>query len=194
MNLVERINVECFQGGIILMPWTKFFLREFIIKNQLYFPSMRIMEDRCFSIAVLCLAKTIRVIDGCFYVKRPNQRSLFHASPQKYLKTTIDSFPEVIAYMEDLFSKELVSPLSRENQLTLKSFVVFDHINIGISFRAILERVSVPEIDQVCRELVHESSTVNEPEVTRALITTMLQMIEFHFRRNPRKLSFQLLE
>ena len=58
-----------------------------------------------------------------------------------------------------------------------------------------MDRIGIEEIDRTCRELLHESSTVNNPEVTRALITAMLDMIEWFYRRNPsRQRCFQLFK
>ncbi|MBR4151463.1 MAG: glycosyltransferase [Selenomonadaceae bacterium] len=57
-------------------PWAKFLRRDFLIDNNIKFPSMRISEDIFWTFKLVCLAKRFLYIPTPLYVQRSNETSM----------------------------------------------------------------------------------------------------------------------
>ena len=55
-DLAERIRRDI-AGKFFILPWGKFYRRDFLLDNKIFFPQMRYAEDVTFCFKCLCLAK-----------------------------------------------------------------------------------------------------------------------------------------
>ena len=62
-DLHERVRRDI-AGKFFILPWGKFYRRDFLVKNKIDFPQMQLAEDVTFCFKCLCLAKK--------YVRIPN--------------------------------------------------------------------------------------------------------------------------
>ena len=120
-NLHDRLLKEFVDSGTYVTPWLNFFRHDFLYRNGIYFPKTTRQSDVLHLFAALCLAKNFVKIDASMYIRRINNKNTaLNASSEKHLREAIKSMPAMVSYMEDIFSKELISDLSRRDQLQLE--------------------------------------------------------------------------
>lgn len=188
-DLVERMQDEFLDfWGVMAVEWAKLFRRDFLINNGIHHPRVRGIEDFFHNFACLCLAKKFRVIHESLYVYRQNAQSVMHVSPEAHVRKTMLGMREGIQYMEEIFQKDLISPLSRENQLLLESYAVF-----YLVYQRVTRYMLPPEeLDAVLREITTQKDLL-DPDVVRLFIQALNQMIRFNFQHLPSmKTAFDL--
>ncbi len=164
-SLIDRLQSEYIDFGLRCEPWLKFFKREFLQTNQIYFPLMYNAGDVMQNFAVLCLSKKILVIDACCYIYRVHSGSTMRTSADKYLLKKIESFSPLVAYMSDILKR---TNLSRENQIILQAFAVFSRIDRGF----VSDTLSIEDVDNILSEVTKEAATM-DPDVLRILLHTL---------------------
>ena len=169
-NLLKRLQREHIEIGVLWEPWIKFFRRDFLIENQIYFPAVFGCEDWLMNLAALCLAKKIRVIDFAGYIFRPNPNSVTHSSAEKSFRKLLESSSTIISYMEEIFSK---TDLSRENQVILESHMIYSLIQMQIRYKPL----AIDSMDKILRE---ESPI--DPEILRVLIHVISILISRNYK------------
>ena len=133
-NLHDRLMAEFVESGSYATPWLNFFRHDFLYRNAVYFPKVTRQSDQLHLFAALCLAKNFCKIDAGLYIRRISDRNTaLNASPEVHLRESIRSMPNMLSYMEEIFSKDIVSPISRRDQIqlevnilqmTLESFII----------------------------------------------------------------------
>ena len=164
-SLIDRLQNEYIDSGVRCEPWLKFFKRDFLQSNQIYFPIMYNAGDVMQNFAVLCLSKKILVIDACCYLYRVHPSSIMRTSADKYLLKKVESFSNLLSYMEEIFSK---ITLSRENKIILESFAVFSRIDRGF----VNNSLSIEDVDNILLEVTQKAVAI-DPNVTRILLHTL---------------------
>ena len=160
-NLHDRLMSEFVESGSYATPWLNFFRHDFLYRNAIYFPKVTRQSDVLHLFAALCLAKNFSKIDAGFYIRRINDRNTaLNASAEVHLRESINSLPNMLAFMEEIFSKDIVSPISKRDQIqlevnimqmTLESFVMQ-------SYRKDLE---LDAIDSILKEEFQKISLVD---------------------------------
>lgn len=160
-NLHDRLMAEFVESGSYATPWLNFFRHDFLYRNAVYFPKVTRQSDQLHLFAALCLAKNFCKIDAGLYIRRISDRNTaLNASPEIHLRESIRSMPNMLSYMEEIFSKDIVSPISRRDQIqlevnilqmTLESFVIQ-------SYRKDLE---LDVIDSILKEEFQKISLVD---------------------------------
>ena len=158
-NLVERLQSQLNNLDLGVMPWKKLSRRDFLFKHRLYFPLAKINNDIFQTIGELCLARKIRVIDFCGYVARVYKSSQVHLDSKKNLERSVESIPILVQYLEEIFSKKLIEPLSRSYKLLVEEFVIESAFQIFI--RNAYEEFSIDEVDRMLENaLAHVNSSL----------------------------------
>ena len=164
-DIIDRLQNEYIDFGLRCEPWIKFFRREFLYSNQIYFPMMYSSGDVMQNFAVLCLSKKILVIDACCYLYRVHPGSIMRTQPLKYLQKKIESLSNMLTYMEEILSK---STLTRENRIILESFALLCRLDRKIHN----DSLAIEDVDNVFQDVTREAVTI-DPNVTRILLHTL---------------------
>ena len=176
-DLATRMQEELLDFyGVMAVEWAKLFRRDFLIDNKIYHPKVLGIEDFFHNFACLCLAKRFRVIQASLYVYRQNSQSVMHVSAENHVRKTVLGMAEGIRFMEEVFSKNLISPISRENQILLESFTIFYLIHQRITRYGL----SPLDLNKVLEEIINQDSTI-DPNITRLLIQSMNQILKYVF-------------
>lgn len=84
---------------------TRIFRREFLIKNNIYFPNRQLYEDNTFFVLAACKAKSISYIDYAGYCNRQNTESFSHSERYKkavYNQIPYDAFNSILGEVNNL--------------------------------------------------------------------------------------------
>ncbi|MBR1420591.1 MAG: glycosyltransferase [Selenomonadaceae bacterium] len=160
--LIDRLRAECEMLAVDVMPWKKFSRRDFLFKNQLYFPLCKCCNDMFQLFGELCLAKKILIIDSCCYICRVHRGSQVHLDAKSNLYRAVESLPILISYLEDIFTRELIQPLPRSEQLRIEEFAV--KIVLQIFAWKAYEEFPIDEVDSMLADSI---SKINSPDLTR---------------------------
>ena len=96
---------RCIDGKFIWTPWGKFYRREFLIQNKIYFPDMRLTEDLVFCFNCLCVAKNYLRVPDVTNIYRMNSQSVSKKvmASRDGVKLWLSSISEGIARIEKFF-------------------------------------------------------------------------------------------
>ena len=147
-----------------VMPWQKLIRRKFLIDYGIYFPPVWISSDSLLYFAEMCLARKIFVVDGFGYVYRNNLQSQMHNDSEKILRHSIENFLPFIDYMEEIFSKDLVTPLSRELQLKYE-LKFFSYLNFYLARKIYSDGMSIENIESILNQRINEGFLQNSKSV-----------------------------
>ena len=167
--LLEDVEWRLFHRGFTLqvMPWQKLIRRKFLIENELYFPPIWISSDSLLFLAELCLARKIFVVDGGGYIYRNNRNSQMKSDSEKKFRQAIENFLPFNNYIEEIFSKKLVSPLSRELQLKYK-IKFFRDLNFYLARKIYDQETPLDEIEKILDQKIRQGLLLNS-ELIRML-------------------------
>ena len=143
-----------------VMPWQKLIRRKFLIDYGIYFPPVWISSDSLLFFAELCLARKIFFVDGLGYVYRNNPKSQMHNDAEKQFQNSIENFLPFINYMEEIFSKDLVTPLSRELQLKYE-LKFFHDLNLYLAHRIYSDETPIGKIDSIINQQIKNGNLQN---------------------------------
>lgn len=151
----EDVEWRLFRQKFVLkiMPWQKLIRRQFLIDHGIYFPPIWISSDSLFYFAEMCLAKKIFVVDGAGYIYRNNLKSQMHNDSEIKFQHSIENFAPFINYMEEIFAKDLVTPLSRELQLKYELKFCRD-LNLYLAMKIYNEGTSIDKIDSILKQQI----------------------------------------
>ena len=136
-----------------VMPWQKLIRRKFLIDYGIYFPPVWISSDSLLYFAEMCLARKIFVVDGAGYIYRNNLKSQMHNDSEIKFQHSIENFAPFIDYMEEIFAKDLVTPLSRELQLKYELKFCRD-LNLYLAMKIYNEETSIDIIDSILKQQI----------------------------------------
>ena len=98
-NLSERIRRDM-AGKFFILPWGKFYRREFLLENKIDFPQMRFAEDLTFCFKCLCLAKN--------YVRIPHVTNIRRELKTSTAKMITDSQEGVRLWLKSFLTNMLI--------------------------------------------------------------------------------------
>lgn len=104
-------------------PWGKFFRREFLTKNNITFPSMKMSEDMIFCFKCLCLAKNYARIPNITYIYRERQGSFMRSHTDA--ETEMNKWLNVIVEGTNLLD-EFMSSVKFFNEHLDSRYLVID--------------------------------------------------------------------
>ena len=134
-----------------VMAWQKICRRKFLLDHEIYFPPIWISSDSLHFFAELCLARKIFVVDGCGYIYRQNPTNQMRTDSIKKLLYATENFKPMLDFMEENFSKDLISPISQE----LKIRAEIDRarlICIKFAAEAYEQEISLETINSILEE------------------------------------------
>lgn len=113
-NLKERVQ-RCIEGKFLWMPWGKFYRREFLTENDIFFPDMKLTEDLVFCFQCLCFANNYLRVPHVVYIYRMNQNSISkkivssEAGVKLWLSSITEGMSRIYKFMSELetFDSEL---------------------------------------------------------------------------------------
>ena len=167
-NIIDRIQQEFIGSGLWWMPVVKLIRRELLTKNHIYFPNMFSGEDMLLQLATFFFIQKAELIDGGYYVYRYRAESITHTPDNKYLRETVQSYSEALRYMRELW-KKLPMDFSRENQILIETFVIYELMKMHCSNR----NLTMIEIDEILEKVSREGIAI-DPAVTKSLILYMI--------------------
>ena len=182
-NLIDRLQDEFIDYGIFTMIWTKLYRRKFLVENEILFPDISRNSGILFNFATLCLTKKFQVIDFCGYIYRMgHQGSMMQVSADRHLHATIQSISNSVAYMEEIYSKKIISPISRANQVICEAFMLKELLHGLVVNCAYCGDNELPlsKIDLILREMSRENS-MRDPEVMRVMIHSLALVMNYFF-------------
>ena len=112
-------------------PWIHFFRRDFLVKNNITFPNVRIGDDILFNFYAICLAEDIVRIPNVYYVWRDNRESNTRAvlSVEKYIYRYGNSIMQAIGLIDE-FTKKLEFFKSNPSfKYSMFDFFTREHMN-----------------------------------------------------------------
>ena len=171
-DIKERIRKEYLTRNVEVTPWIRFQRRDFLFKNEIYFPLITRKEDVLFNLAEICLAKKIRVIDGCCYIWRVNRESTTRTIPEISLREVFRSLPEAIQFINRVIQ---ATEISETDKIEIKSEIEFVTIKgyFNLHLRgAYGGRLKIGEIDSILNELLRDHK-LSDPNVIRVLFNTL---------------------
>ena len=175
-DLVKRLQHEYFCAGVLVQPWIKIQHRNFLLENRIHFPDITRLGDMLFNFAELCFGKKIQVINGCQYLKRKNASSTMNASSDRHLRTSIQSMPIALKYMDEVMAQ---IELPEDFKIRIKSRIMLEFFQVFI--RPAYNSMPIEQVDSMIHETLMETIDLN---VTRTLIHTIENMMS-----NPTKIT-----
>ena len=177
-NLLDRLEREYLNVGVYVTPWIKIQRRDFLFKNEIYFPVIPAYTDVLFNLAELCFAKRALVIDFGGYVYRKHPNSTMSAVEEKLFRRAMLSMSGTVDYVSAILSSpRLIEPLSDEMKVKLESRIIFDYFKLYLMQS--YESKNLVEIDKFLRGIIDSNPEILRPEVTKnivhALALNMLQ-------------------
>jgi glycosyltransferase involved in cell wall biosynthesis len=101
------INNYFSEDEIIHAPWAKFYKREFLLKNNIYFmKGIQNGEDLIFNCEVLQHAKTILMLRNSFYIYQIHENSLSYVVPSHLI---IDHNQQILKYFNHLLEDGVIN-------------------------------------------------------------------------------------
>ncbi|MBR4382098.1 MAG: glycosyltransferase family 2 protein [Selenomonadaceae bacterium] len=107
VDVCEKIR-RCIEGRFLWMPWGKFYRREFLTENEIYFPDMKFTEDLVFCFKCLLLAKNYIRIPNVTNIYRMNQNSVSKKiiSSREGVKLWLNSVSDGFGLIADFMNAE----------------------------------------------------------------------------------------
>ncbi len=106
-DLAERVK-KFLIGGYAGYPYSNFYRRDFLIKNQITFPHVFVHTDQIFTFHGMCLAEKILRVPNINYIVRPRAGSIMRErlnvdkEVHKSLRIYIDGFNVLKKIMDDI--------------------------------------------------------------------------------------------
>ena len=181
-DLIERLTLESIRSGEdVVTVWIKFMRHDLFFRDGLYFPTVPRGGDLFMDFGVLCLAKKIQVIDSCCYIHRKHHDSLVNLPSKEQLRLANQIISAGILYMEDIFSKKLISPLSRENQIILEAHLIFRFMQFHFINKA--QDFSIEDFDLLLKESIRQASS-DTPETLRVTLHIICILFKFFWNND----------
>ena len=156
---LERLNVEEFGDRMYCTPWIKIQRRDFLMKNQIYFPETILNGDVLFQIAELALGNHMQVIEGCCYVHRLHQDCTMYASAEIHLRKATLSMSPALKYIREVISK---ADISEQMRIAIEIRIISLYV-VTYILRSYRGELSLEKIDSILRE-------ITDSDLTRVLI------------------------
>ena len=153
--------------SLSVMAWQKICRREFLIEHGIYFPPLWISSDSMHFFAELCLARKIFVIENAGYIYRQNLSSQMRIDAIQKLRHVTENFKPMLDFMEETFSKNLISPISRESQIRAE-IERADIICMKFAAEAYKSGIPLETINSILDEQIRNGFMLN-PESIRML-------------------------
>ena len=187
-NLTERLQKELIDRDCLWEPWIKIHRRDFLIENKIFFPPIFATSDLLLHLATLLAGKKLQIIDASCYVHRKTPTSISRSNRDEYLRRALETLPNIIEYLENLFTKKNLPKISRENQLIIESYLVTSLTTMHFSH----SDLPMETKDQIVREFISRPREMN-PSIIRAMIQSFTTFATWFLNRSPnQKCMFEL--
>ena len=177
--LIDRLQKEYLEVGVHVVPWIKIQRRDFLLKNQIYFPNIHLNEDVLFNFAELCFGRRIQVIDSQGYIYRAHSDSIMgNKSLEKNLQAAIISIPSALEFVKEILdSPNLISPIDESFKMKIETEVITRFFKIYV-LNAYDGGISVKQIEVALNELLSKPE-IFSPLLFKTLINTLAtEMLE----------------
>ena len=144
-DLSERIRRDM-AGKFYILPWGKFYRRDFLLENEIFFPQMKYAEDVPFCFKCLCLAKN--------YVRIPHMTNIHRAIEGSASLRLTDTVNDAVRIWLDVLTKNISELDDFTRRLGLELRFHHDVLNhyFGVHFNMIKDYFrSVPP--QILQEI-----------------------------------------
>ena len=158
-KLFDRLD-QYGKGRFYWNTWSKFFRRDFIIKNHILFPDLISAEDMIFCFKCLCLAKNYVRIPNVIYFYRIRQGSIAHHNRQiedhihRQIKIIIDGVKCLLDFIKDF---EIFQQYPQLKQSAMDIFIR-EHFN---HLRKIYSETPIHEINKIVAKEFLNSSNID---------------------------------
>lgn len=187
-NILERLQKEFIELNCLWEPWIKLNRRDFLIENDLSFPPIFATSDFLLHLATLLAGKKLQVIDACCYIHRQTPTSISRSNRGEYLRRALETLPNIIEYMENIFAKKNLPRISRENQIVLESYIMTSLAAMHFA----KSDLPLETKDQIVREFVSRPREI-DPRMIHSLIESFTIFATWFIKRPPdQKYMFQL--
>ena len=129
-NIGERIKMFV-QMQLLWNVWNKLFRRDFIVRNRLEFPNVKIIDDMMFCFQCFCLAKNYVRIPNIFnlYRLRNDSQSHHFTTWQEYFHQSINTIKEGVKLLNEFMDTMEFFNRHSEFKHMVTNFLVQSHLN-----------------------------------------------------------------
>ena len=129
-DIGERIRMFV-QMRLLWNVWNKLFRRDFIMRNQLEFPNVKIIDDMIFCFKCFCLAENYVRIPNIFnlYRLRDDSQSHHFESWQEYFHQSINTIKEGVKLSNEFMDGIKFFNQHPEFKYMVTDFIVQSHLN-----------------------------------------------------------------
>ena len=161
-------------------PWIHLIRREFLQKNDIYFPNLRIGDDIIFNFYIICLTKSIIRIPNIYYVWRanPNSNTKAKLSPEKYIARYGNSIMKGIGLIEKFKDKCEFLKENPEYKFKMFDFFTRDHINRIVP---LYSQIPIHELDKFIR---HELEQIEDKTALTAFLFDRMCIFNLNYMIN----------
>ena len=177
-DLVNRLQEEYIEFGVYVSPWIKIQRRDFILKNQIYFPTTTLNGDTLFNLAELCFSCKMQVIDACGYIHRSHDKNTMGESAKHLLTQAIHSMPIALDFVQQIFkSPNLISPLNDEVKMRIEAEIITRYLKV-YALRSYYGELAMKNIQSTLNEILRKPELFS-PNFMRVLINALaVEMIK----------------
>lgn len=162
-DIAERVRRDI-AWKFYILPWGKFYRREFLLANEIFFPQMRSGEDVTFCFKCLCLAKN--------YVRIPHMTNIhryLHGSaglqvvrtPAEGVRIWLKTFTTNMAILDAFTSTLDLEPSLRHDALNYYFGVHFDMMKLlfknappHMALKIFCDELKNPELDSAGKNFI----------------------------------------
>ena len=129
-DIGERVKLFV-QMRLLWNVWNKLFRRDFIMRNQLEFPNVKIIDDMMFCFQCCCLAKKYVRIPNIFnlYRLRNDSQSHHFETWQEYFHQSINTIKEAVKLLNEFMDSMEFFNRHTEFKHMVTDFIVQAHLN-----------------------------------------------------------------
>lgn len=166
-NRIERLKQELTNSKLIVMPWSRFYRRDFMLKYKIRFMNSNGLEDLAFHFMTLYYLKHAKVIAECCYIWRTNPDGISRTFMRNFERRIVAT-ASLIEFVEKVFSEETDEPISHEDKLMFGRWLIV---------RYITEEVALPKNIEELDRMILDSLKNVDSHVTQVILHSLLTMI-----------------
>ena len=169
-DIAERIK-RYHEKYFFWAPWGKLFRREFLLKNHILFPSMKMSEDMIFCFKCLFLAKRYVRIPQITYIYRERQGSFMrsHSDAETEINKWLSVIIEGINILDEFMSKQKFFDKNLDLRYLVVDFFMKQHFEF---LKNLLNSLKPHEIEYLVYRYLNKND-VKCPALTAYLFTEM---------------------
>ena len=169
-DLIERIK-RYHEKYFFWAPWGKLFRHEFLLKNNITFPSMKMSEDMIFCFKCLFLAKKYVRIPQIAYIYRERQGSFMrsHSNAETEVNKWMSVIVEGMNLLDEFMSKQKFFDKHLDLRYLVTDFFMKQHFDF---LKNLLNSLKPHEIEYLVYRYLNKNE-VKCPALTAYLFTEM---------------------